>query len=56
LLRNSERRNDLALHYKLDAIACALADLMQHEMRQDRAELGRNVHRMREAIGLEEEI
>jgi hypothetical protein len=28
LLRNSERRNDLALHYKLDAIACALADLM----------------------------
>lgn len=56
LLQNSERRNDLALHDKLNAIACALADLMQHEMSQDRPELGRTVQRLRQVVGLEEEI
>jgi low affinity Fe/Cu permease len=56
LLQNSERRNDLATHRKLDAIAAALAALMQHGAKPDVAELEAHVADLRRAVGLEERL
>ncbi len=52
LLQNSQKRNEVAMHQKLDAIADGLADLMEHvagddeDLQADRLEL-------RRAVGIE---
>jgi low affinity Fe/Cu permease len=56
LLQNSERRYDRALHHKLDALAAALADLMEHEARTDGELLQRHIDELRTAVGLEREL
>ena len=53
LLQNSERRNDKALHEKLDRIAELLARLAEHE---DSPELSRAADDLRAGRGLEERI
>lgn len=49
LLQNTQYRADAALQHKLNAIAEALADLMDHW-----EDLDRNQGELREAVGLEE--
>ena len=56
LLQNSERRYDEALHHKIDALAAAVADLMEHEAREDGEVLRRHVDELRSAVGLEREL
>jgi low affinity Fe/Cu permease len=56
LLQNSERRNDVATHRKLDAIAAGLADLMQHGVDPDAEVLKARVDDLRTAVGLEERV
>jgi low affinity Fe/Cu permease len=54
LLQNSQTRTDQATQHKLNAIADALADLMEHtaDERQDPA-LHRDLEELRAAVGLE---
>jgi low affinity Fe/Cu permease len=54
LLQNSERRYDEALHDKIDVLAAALADLMEHQAKPERAQLERHIAELRAAIELEE--
>ena len=55
LLQNSQTRSDQAVQHKLNAIAEALAALMDHNAnRQDSSELGRGITELRDAVGLEE--
>ena len=56
VLQNSERRNDLAMHAKLDAIAAGLADLMLHTEVGDRAALDRSIAELRGAVDLDERV
>ena len=56
LLQNSERRYDDALHQKIDAVAAALADLMQHQAEGDRELLERHIDELRSAVGLERDL
>jgi low affinity Fe/Cu permease len=56
LLQNTERRYDEALHHKIDALAAALADLMEHESQADGEVLRRHVEELRSAVGLEREL
>jgi low affinity Fe/Cu permease len=56
LLQNSERRNDLAAHRKLDAIATGLAELMQHEVDPAAADLQAHLADLRRACGLEQRV
>jgi low affinity Fe/Cu permease len=49
LLQNSQHRSDLAVHHKLNAIAEALADLMDTW-----EDLDRDQDELREAVGLED--
>ena len=56
LLQNSERRYDIALHRKVDAIAAGLAELMRHQPGHDRAALEDEVARLRATIGLEDRV
>jgi hypothetical protein len=56
LLQNSERRNDLAAHRKLDAIAAGLADLMQHGVDPAASDLGAQASDLRRAVGLEDRV
>jgi len=49
LLQNSSHRADLAVQHKLNALAEALADLMDHW-----EDLDRDQEELREAVGLEE--
>jgi low affinity Fe/Cu permease len=56
LLQNSERRYDEALHHKIDALAAALADLMDFEDEHDREQLKRHVDELRASVGLEHEL
>jgi low affinity Fe/Cu permease len=53
LLQNSERRYDEALHHKLDALAAALADLMDHQLEADPELLKRHIDELRASVGLE---
>jgi low affinity Fe/Cu permease len=55
LLQNSQKRNEIALQRKLDAIASGLADLLELEHRQAREPdaLARAVARLRGSIELE---
>jgi low affinity Fe/Cu permease len=56
LLQNSERRYDEALHRKIDALAAALADLMEHQADGDRELLQRHIEELRSSVGLEREL
>jgi low affinity Fe/Cu permease len=56
LLQNSERRYDEALHHKIDALAAALADLMEHQVEGDREVLERHVDELRSSVGLERDL
>jgi len=56
LLQNSERRYDEALHQKIDALAAALADLMEHQADGDRELLQRHIDELRSSVGLEREL
>jgi hypothetical protein len=47
---------DEALYHKLDALAAALADLMEHEARTDGELLQRHIDELRTAVGLEREL
>jgi low affinity Fe/Cu permease len=54
LLQNSQTRNDQATQHKLNAIADALADLMEHTAeRFPESELAEDVRELRAAVGLE---
>jgi low affinity Fe/Cu permease len=56
LLQNSERRYDEALHQKIDALAAATADLMEHQADGDREVLQRHIEELRSSVGLEREL
>jgi low affinity Fe/Cu permease len=49
LFQNTQHRSDLAVQHKLNAVAEALADLMDHW-----EDLDRDQEELREAVGLEE--
>jgi low affinity Fe/Cu permease len=54
LLQNSQTREDQATQHKLNAIADALADLMEHTSdRYDDDELRTDIAELRQAVGLE---
>lgn len=52
LLQNSQRRNELAMNAKLDALADGLADLMEG-IAPDNAKLQSDMRELRTAVGLE---
>jgi low affinity Fe/Cu permease len=56
LLQNSERRYDDALHQKIDALAAALADLMEHQADGDRELLQRHIEELRSSVRLERNL
>lgn len=56
LLQNSERRYDEALHQKIDALAAALADLMEHQAEGDKQVLERHIEELRSSVGLERDL
>lgn len=56
LLQNSERRYDEALHQKIDTLAAALADLMEHQAEGDRKVLERHIEELRSSVGLERDV
>jgi low affinity Fe/Cu permease len=54
LLQNSQTRADQAVQHKLNAIADALADLMEHFSEvHDRGEVQHDIDELRRAVGLE---
>ena len=52
LLQNSQRRSEIAMHQKLDALADGLADLMEG-IEPDNARLQRDMRELRAAVGIE---
>jgi low affinity Fe/Cu permease len=54
LLQNSQTRSDDALQQKLNAIADALADLMESQSAGDKEDLAADVKDLRSAVGLED--
>jgi low affinity Fe/Cu permease len=55
LLQNSQTRSDQAVQHKLNAIADALADLMEHQSGVTRADtLHNDLAELRDAVGLEQ--
>ena len=56
LLQNSARRSDRAIHHKLDALADGLADLMEHQVSGDAADLERDIGDLKDAVGLERRL
>jgi low affinity Fe/Cu permease len=55
LLQNSQTREDHAAQHKLNAVADALADLMEHlSDRHDDDDLRHDISELRAAVGLEE--
>jgi low affinity Fe/Cu permease len=55
LLQNSQRRTELAIHRKLDAISDGLADLMQQTSEASGQDVERDIAELREAAGIEME-
>jgi low affinity Fe/Cu permease len=53
LLQNTQTRNDQATQHKLNAVADALADLMQH-VGGDDPKVTRDVQELKDAVGLED--
>jgi hypothetical protein len=56
LLQNSARRSDQAIHHKLDALADGLADLMEHQLSGDAADLQGDIQELKQAVGLEHQL
>jgi Low affinity iron permease len=56
LLQNSARRSERATHQKLDALAEGLADLMEHQLSGDTADLKRDINDLKHAVGLEKSL
>jgi low affinity Fe/Cu permease len=56
LLQNSARRSERAIHHKLDALADGLADLMEHQLSGDSADLERDIEDLKRAVGLERRL
>ena len=60
LLQNSERRYDEALHHKIDALAEAVADLLDREAattgEADRERVQRDAEALRDSIELERRV
>lgn len=56
LLQNSEQRYDEALHHKIDAVAAALADVIDYQQEGDPERLRRHLEDLRAAVGLEREL
>jgi hypothetical protein len=56
LLQNSARRSDQAIHHKLDALADGLADLMEHQLSGDTADLQGDIQELKQAVGLEHQL
>jgi low affinity Fe/Cu permease len=56
LLQNSERRYDEALHHKIDAVAAALADVIDYQLDGDPEQLRRHLEDLRAAVGLERDL
>lgn len=56
LLQNSGRRSDHAIHHKLDALADGLADLMEHQIDRDSADLAADIADLKDAVGLERRL
>jgi low affinity Fe/Cu permease len=54
LLQNSQRRSDEALQEKLNAVADALADLMESQSGESKKGLAADVKDLRDAVGLED--
>ena len=54
LLQNTQTRSDLALQQKLNAIADALADLMDAQQGTPQRDLTQDLAELRAAVGLEE--
>jgi low affinity Fe/Cu permease len=52
LLQNSQRRNEVAMNQKLDALADGVADLMEG-IAPGNAQLQRDMRELREAVGIE---
>jgi hypothetical protein len=50
-----QSRSTQALHEKLDAIADGLADLMEHQLDRDRADLTVDIEELKGAVGLQHE-
>ncbi|MQM26274.1 hypothetical protein GFD30_11940 [Glycomyces sp. NEAU-7082] len=55
LLQNSETRNDAALQHKLNAVADALADILDRLPADDDEEAARRRHELHRAVGLEDD-
>jgi len=53
LLQNAQRRSDVAMHEKLNALAEGLADFMEHSAPND-AELQDDMRELRAAVGIEQ--
>ena len=52
LLQNSQRRNEVAINAKLDALADGLADLMEG-IAPDNTRLQKDMRELRRAVGIE---
>ena len=52
LLQNSQRRSEVAMHQKLDALADGLADLMEG-IQPDNERLQSDMRELRQAVGIE---
>jgi low affinity Fe/Cu permease len=52
LLQNSQRRNEVAINVKLDALADGLADLMEG-IAPDNTRLQKDMRELRQAVGIE---
>ena len=55
LIQNSQRRTEFVLQTKLNALADALADLMEHHATGDLGDLLDDMEDLRVAVGLEEQ-
>jgi low affinity Fe/Cu permease len=56
LLQNTQRRSEIALQHKLNAIADGLADLMEHLATGETGDLETDMQDLRAATGLEERL
>jgi low affinity Fe/Cu permease len=54
LLQNSQTRADMAVQQKLNAIADALADLMDSQAKGGKGDLNDDIRELRAAVGLEQ--
>jgi low affinity Fe/Cu permease len=56
LLQNTQRRGEEAIQHKLNAIADALADLMEHQIDRDPTDLRADIEDLKAASGIEQRM